>query len=453
MSGTADSSGAAPPGRPLDGLRVLELSIAIAAPTVGRHLSYFGAEVIKIESPTNPDVARLFGAAWARDDMAALGLAYLDTGPYVSEMSAGKRSVGLDLKHPDGLAAALDLVAHTDVFVTNYSTPAVRALGLGYEDCAAVKPDLVYVALPGFGSDPELPYYEYLAWGPNQAPLVGLDNLTGYPDQEPAGIASIAPPDYFSGYHAVIAALTGLAHRDRTGEGSFVDLSQYEATIALLGPFLMEQAATGHTVGRMGNRQASSAPEGVYPCRGDDRWVAISVTDDAAWQGLGWVMGGPAWASDPRFADVAGRLANHDELDELIGAWTAAHSPDEAASWLQEQGVAAYAVLDNSETIFDPQVRDRDWFLVRPSYRLGRDLMTGNALRLTGTPGDLERAGPAMAEDTDALLRDVAGYDEARIDQLVASGAAFRAHDTDVPLRRPYDGYLHMLVRHAELRL
>jgi crotonobetainyl-CoA:carnitine CoA-transferase CaiB-like acyl-CoA transferase len=181
--------------------------------------------------------------------------------------------------------------------------------------------------------------------------------------------------------------------------------------------------------------------------------VAISVTDDAAWEGLGRAVGSPAWASDARFAEVAGRLAHHDELDELIGAWTVDRSAEEAASWLQEQGVAAYAVLDNAETLFDPQVRDRDWFLVRPSSRLGRDLMTGSALRLTATPGDLERAGPAMAEDTDALLRDVAGYDQARIDQLVASGAAFRAHDTDIALRRPYDGYLHMLVRDAELRL
>jgi benzylsuccinate CoA-transferase BbsF subunit len=453
MSGTADNSGAAPPGRPLEGLRALELSIAIAAPTVGRQLAHFGAEVIKIESPTNPDIARLFGSAWAREDMARLGRAYLDTGPYVSEMSSGKRSVGLDLKHPDGVAAALDLIRHTDVFVTNYSTPAVRALGLGYEACAAVKPDLVYVALPGFGSDESTPYYEYLAWGPNQAPLVGLDDLTGYPDQEPSGIATVAPPDYFSGYHAVIGVLSGLAHRDRTGEGSFVDLSQYEATVALLGPFLMQQAATGHTVGRMGNRQAGSAPEGVYPCRGEDRWVAISVTDDAAWQGLGRALGGPAWASDPRFASVEGRLANHDELDELIGAWTAQHSPEEVAAWLQEQGVAAYSVLDNSETILDPQVRDRGWFMVRPSSRFGRDLLTGSALRLTGTPGDIERAGPMMAEDTDALLRDVAGYDQARIDALVASGAAFRAHDPDIALRRPYDGYLHMLVRGTELRL
>src|SRR5207342_2745403 len=118
-----------------------------------------------------------------------------------------KRSIGLELKQPAARDVALRLIAKADVFITNYSTPAVRGLGFGFEDLAAVNPALVYVALPGFGSDPDQPYYEFLAWGPNQAPLVGLDELTGYPDQVPAGIATIAPPDYFAGLHAMAAVL------------------------------------------------------------------------------------------------------------------------------------------------------------------------------------------------------------------------------------------------------
>ncbi len=134
----------------LDDVSVVELSIAIAAPSCGRVLAFHGADVVKMESRTNPDVARLFGSAWARDIDARL---YMDTSPYLGEMNANKRSVGLELKHADGRRAALALLAEADVFVTNYSTPAVRALGLGYEDAAAVNPDIVYVAMPGFGSD------------------------------------------------------------------------------------------------------------------------------------------------------------------------------------------------------------------------------------------------------------------------------------------------------------
>jgi benzylsuccinate CoA-transferase BbsF subunit len=406
--------------------------------------------VFKVESPTNPDVARFFGSAWARDreDIDKTG-AWLDTGPYVSEMSAGKRSVGLDLKHPQGIAAARRLLAQCDILITNYSAPAVRALGLGYDDARIVRPDLVYVALPGFGSDPTKPYYNYLSWGPNQAPLVGLDELTGYPDQEPSGVATVAPPDYLAGLHALVAVLAGLAHRDSTGEGTFVDLSQYEATVALLGPFLLDYQLTGRLQDRMGNRQAGSAPEGVYPTKGTDRWLAVSVTSDQAWRALGRVAGDPAWASDPRFADVAGREARHDELDDLLAAWTADRSAEELAATLQAAGVAAHAVLDNEALFADPQVRDRRWYQVRPNTRFGRDLFGGNPQRLTGTPGHTATAGPEMAEHTVEVLRDVAGLTSSEVDALLEARAAFTAGQPDLVLQRPYDRYLSILVPHV----
>jgi benzylsuccinate CoA-transferase BbsF subunit len=437
--------------RPLEGLRVFELSIAIAAPSCGRYLLHHGADVFKVESPKNPDVARLFGSAWARDreDIELMG-AWLDTGPYVSEMSAGKRSVGLDLKHPDGIAAARRLLAQCDILITNYSAPAVKALGLGYEDARQIRPDLVYVALPGFGTDAGKPYYEYLSWGPNQAPLVGLDELTGYPDQEPSGVATVAPPDYSAGLHGLIAVLAGLAHRDRTGEGTFVDGSQYEATVALLGPFLLDYQLTGRLQTRMGNRQPGSAPEGVYPARGDDRWIAISVTSDDAWGALGRVAGNPPWAGEARFAAAAGRAAHHDELDDLLSGWTAEYSADDLAARLQEAGVPAYAVLDNEALFADPQVRDRRWYQVRPNTRFGRDLFGGNPQRLTGTPGHTATAGPELAEHTVSVLCEVAGMAPEEVENLVKAGAAFTAMQPDLVLQRPYDRYLPVLVPNIE---
>ena len=150
----------------LDDVSVVELSIAIAAPSCCRMLAFHGADVVKIESRTSPDVARLFGSAWA------IGIEqgpYMDSSPYLAEMSADKRSAGLELKHAAAREAALAVLADADVFVTNYSTPAVRALGLSYEDVVAVNPGIVYIALPGFGSDPTQPYYEFLAWFGPQA--------------------------------------------------------------------------------------------------------------------------------------------------------------------------------------------------------------------------------------------------------------------------------------------
>jgi benzylsuccinate CoA-transferase BbsF subunit len=428
----------------LDDVSVVELSIAIAAPSCGRALAFHGADVVKLESRTNPDVARLFGSAWATDVEREV---FMDTSPYVPEMSANKRSLGLELKGAEGRSAALALLANTEVFVTNYSTPAVRALGLGYEDVAAVNPSIVYVALPGFGSDAAQPYYEFLAWGPNQAPLVGLDALTGYPDQEPAGIASIAPPDYFAGLHAFAAVLTGLEHRDRTGEGSFIDIAQFETTVSSLGPFLLDHALSDRTADRSGNRLEWLAPQGCYPCIGDDRWVAITVGDDDQWSALAGMIGGAA--SDSRFGSLAERVARHDELDELIGAWTSIRTATEAAHQLQDAGVPAYEVHDIVGVLHDEQVRDRRWFQLVGSLRFpDGDVFSGHPIHLSETPGRWWQAGPSMGQDTVEVLTKRAGLSVDEVDALLASGVAFTEAGPDQTLRRPYIDYAEILGVH-----
>lgn len=418
----------------LDGLTVVELSIAIAAPSCGRMLAFHGADVVKLEARSNPDVVRLFGSAWAA------GMApgpYMDTSPYLGEMCANKRSVGLELKHPDARRAALALVATADVFITNYSTPAVRALGLGPDDLRGVNADLVYVAMPGFGSDPDQPYYEFLAWGPNQAPLVGLDELTGYPDQVPSGIATIAPPDYFAGLHALAAVLTALEHRDQTGEGTFVDIAQFETTVSSLGPFLLDHVLTGAVPTRSGNRLTWLAPQGCYPCVGDDAWVAVTVHDDERWAAMADLLGGAA--GDQRFATLAGRLHHHDELDELIGAWTSGQSATEAATALQAVGVAACEVADNTAVLADDHVRDRQWFQMLPSSRFpDGDVFSGHPIRLGEHAGRWWRAGPSMAEDTRQVLVEWTGMTADEVEALIASGAAFTEDEGTTTLRRPY---------------
>jgi benzylsuccinate CoA-transferase BbsF subunit len=427
----------------LDDVAAVELSIAIAAPSCGRALAFHGAEVIKLESRTNPDVSRLFGSAWATEVDTAV---YMDTSPYLGEMSASKRSVGLELKEPEGLRAALALLAHSDVFITNYSTPAVRGLGLGYEAVREVNPAIVYVAMPGFGSDDARPYYNFLAWGPNQAPLVGLDALTGYPDQDPAGIATIAPPDYFAGLHALAAILTGLEHRDRTGEGSFVDIAQFETTVSSLGPFLLDHAVTNRLPERAGSRVPWLAPQGCYRCAGEDAWVAVTVANDDEWAALAGVLG---VAGDSRFATLDGRQTNHDALDALIDAWTETRTPREAAATLQAAGVAAYEVHDNIGVLHDPQVLDRRWFQCAPCLRFPEgDVFGGHPIRLAETPGRWWRAGPAMGQDTIEMLTKRAGFTMAEIDALLASGVAFVEAEPDQTVRRPYTDYIEILGIH-----
>lgn len=430
--------------RLLDGIRVFELGIAIASPAAGRALAFHGAEVFKVESPTSPDVVRMIGSAWLRDDTERQA-AWGDSSPYVPEMNANKKSVALDLKHPGGRDAARKLLANCDVFLANFGARALIDLGLDYESVKEIKPDIVYVHLPGFGSDPNTPYYPYVAWGPNQAPLVGIDDLTGHPDREPAGIATVAPPDYLSAFHAAFAVVAGLEQRDKTGEGVHVDIAQFETTISLLlGPFAMDHALTGNTQSRIGNQSLWYAPEGVYPCRGEERWIAISVADDDQWTALA-DLGPPEWGDDERFATNESRMANVDALDETIAAWTANFEPIDLATRLQAKGIAAHVVATNEDLIHDEHVTNSGFFTVRPGSRFGRDLFSGSPIRFSETPGSWDRSGPTLGEHTIEALTETAGLSPEEAEALVADDGAFVTEEPELTLSRPHEDWLHIL--------
>ena len=400
--------------------------------------------MFKIESPTSPDVVRLIGSAWLRDDEELAPIVTPDSSPYVSEMNADKKSVALDLKQPAALDAAKRLLAECDVFLANVGARALAELGLDYESVKALRNDIVYVQLPGFGTDPEAPYYPFVAWGPNQAPLVGVDDLTGHAGREPAGIATVAPPDYLSSLHGAFAVLAGLEQRDATGEGVHVDVAQFETTVSLLlGPFVMDHDLTGNAQSRIGNRSLDYAPEGVYPCQGTERWLAISVADDDAWTAL--VALGPDALADERFATNEGRLANADELDEIIGGWTTGFRNTDLAGRLQRVGVPAHIVATNEDILQDAHVMESGWYAARPSSRFTRDLFSGFPVRMTATPGSWERAGPSSGEHTVDVLTRVVGMTDAEVAQLVADGAAFTMAHPDVRVDRPYEQWLHVL--------
>ncbi len=431
--------------RLLDGVKVFELGIAIASPNAGRLLAHHGADVYKVESPTSPDIVRLIGSSWLRDNEELAPVAP-DSSPYVSEMNADKKSVGLDLKKPEARAVARRLLAECDVFLSNMGARALADLGLDYESVRELRSDIVYVQLPGFGSDEDAPYYPFVAWGPNQAPLVGIDDLTGHADHEPAGIATVAPPDYLSSLHAAFCVLTGLEERERTGEGVHVDIAQFETTVSLLlGPYVMDNALTGNVQSRIGNRSLWYAPEGVYPCAGEERWIAISATDDAAWEALLGLAPGSLGA-DERFATAEGRLANVEALDEAMAAWTVGYANTDLAARLQAVGVAAHIVATNEDILQDEHVMNSGFYQARPSSRFTRDVFCSYPIRLSETPGSWERAGPSTGEHTAEVLTEVAGLAADEVDGLVAEGTAFTMDRPDLRVDRPYEEWLHVLL-------
>ena len=426
---------------PLDGIRVFELGIAIASPFCGRLMAHFGADVLKIESQLSPDVVRIMGSAWVRerDDLAA---AAPDTSPYVPEMNASKRSVGLELKTDAGRDAALRLIAECDVFLANFGARALAELGLDYESVAAINPNIVYVQLPGFGSDPAMPYYPFVAWGPNQAPLVGLDDFTGHAADPPAGIATVAPPDYMSALHATIATLSGLEQREMTGEGVHVDISQFETTLALLGPFVMDYDLTGTVHSRIGNHSLWGAPQGVYPCAGHERWVAITATDTESWVALSSLMG----TSGNEFDEADHRMAHREELDRLISDWTSGFDAHDLAHRLQNAGVAAHVVSTNEDLLHDTHTMSRNWYQVAPHSRLGRDLFSGCAVKLSDTTGRWTDAGPSMGQHTREVLSDVAGMSDNEVSELVAANGAFEQIEPETLVSRPWNDWIHLFL-------
>lgn len=434
---------AEPIKRPLADVRVLEFSTGIAGPICGRALAHHGADVIKIETLRRPDTIRLFPSPWVSPqlDERIRG----DISPMWNEFNAEKRSAAIDLKASESRPLIKRLLKKSDVFLINFSAPTASKWQLTYEDVLPINPAIIYLSLPAFGNTPG-PYYEYRAWGPNLAGLAGLDYLTGWPDRPPSGIGSVALSDYTNGLHALFAILTALDYRDATGSGQYIDMSQYEATIACLGPSIMEFMANGTVPQRRGNRSEHAAPQGVYPCDGSDRWIALSVVGDDEWSAFCQLAEHPEWASDDRFRTHRNRIAHHDTLDALVGAWTATQASGFVVERLQRAGIAAAEVADARLVAQDPQLASRGfWKLVRHRW-FGVDLLSGHPIHLSETPPRSERAGPALGQDTISVLQDLCDCSAGEIEVLLRKEIVAPPADDDVRLQRPYWSWIRDLM-------
>lgn len=428
---------------PLEGIRVLELGYGIAAPVAARNLAQFGADVIRVESARRPDSLRLGGAGWLppRFDQSVRR----DTIPSLNFSSSDKRSIGLEIDHTEGRAVFEQLVTVSDIVVTNISEDALAELGIAYEDIRALKPDIIYVTLPAFGSAG--PYRSYRTWGHNLSAAAGVDHLIGWPDRDPVQIG-FAYPDYVSAQAAVVAVLGALMRRDATGEGARIEVWQYAMTVACLGPTAVAAQLSGDAPGALGNRAEGRAPHGLYPARGDDRWVAVTVESQAMWDALCRVPGLEALGTEARFGNLALRLEHHDLLDGVLAEWTAERTDWEAATELQAAGVAALPVLDGWDVIVDPQLAARDFFHALPHARFARDLVFGQAVRLSETPLRSRRAAPAFGEHSRDILHELTDLDDDVIDRLIEEGTVEVMEHEDVVFERPY---LHWIAKMQRL--
>ncbi len=380
---------------PLAGVRVLDLSWIIAGPTATRFLAMMGAEVIKVGSARRPDPST--------------------RGAPFQAYNQSKSYAALNIAKPEGLALAKRLIACSDVVIENFAAGVIERLGLGYEVVSAVKPDIVMVSSSGTGHSG--PHKDYVAYGSLLQHYTGWNGISGYPNREPIKGGLWADP--WVGMELAMVTIAALNHRARTGEGQYVDVSMAEALSASIPEAILDYQMNGAVPEPQGNRDTRDAPHGVYHCAGDDRWIAIAVTQESEWQGLCRVIERPDLASDPRFATAAGRRQHQDELDTAITAWTCQYEDYEAMQRLQAAGVPAGPSLDVARVYQDPQLRTGGYLSRhRTSDGVWRDL-PGLPWRFEGLEPAYITAAPVLGQHNAAVYQDLLGLSDAEMSRLI----------------------------------
>lgn len=430
---------------PLEGIRVLEFGQAIAAPTCSRYLSSLGAEVIKVENLMAPDLIRAQGASWLPPDTNPL--VKFDVLAMGAEYVSGKMSLGLNISHPKGRPILEELIKKSDVLMINYSASAIKSLRLRAEDVVPLKSDIIYVGLPGFGYDEDSPYFSYKAWGPNQAPISGIDHLTGWPDRPAAGVGSFSYPDFSGGMQAAFSIMAAVLHRDATGQGQVVDISQYEVAVAAIGPVMLNYFANGISQNRAGNRVPWAAPQGVYPAAGVERWIAISCWEDAQWDALCSVAAGRDFVADARFATAVSRSEHADELDSALSEWTKQYYSRDLVYRLQQAGCPAGLVEDQADMLVDPQLEARRAFFVGDQVRVGKEMTLNFPVKMSATRAQMRLATPTFGQHNGYILEDVLGLSHDDRAALASEGVVFETTDPDLTFTAPYLPWVRHLWR------
>ncbi|ONI74348.1 carnitine dehydratase [Kribbella sp. ALI-6-A] len=398
---------------PLDGVRVADFTWVGAGPFLTKPLADHGADVIKIESRTRTDPIRWM--APFRD-----GEPGPDRSGYFANRNSSKRSICLDLKHPEGRRIALELIARSDVVANNYTPGTMDRLGLGYETVRRRTPEIIYLEMPMQGVSG--PHRDFRGYGLTIAAAGGLLGLSGYPDRPPVGTGTNYPDHVPNPLHGAIAVLAALRNRRRTGRGEYIELAQLESTVNAIGPALLA-AAAGHSTERMANDDPIAAPHGVYPCVGDDEWCAIGVFTDQHWKALTDVLEAPALARRPEYANPDGRRNARRELDTLLATETVAWNADTLAAALADRGVPAAPVRDAEGVLHhDPQLRARDHWVRLDHPVMGPSVYDGIPYRLSETPGRLRSPAPLLGADSRAVCVDLLGMSDAAYEDLAHEG-------------------------------
>ncbi len=406
--------------RPLDDIRVIELTTAWAGPMAGRILAHMGAEVVHVESPTRTNT-------WRTNKGAPSPVNFPDRDPgerrwdrvfLFNSQNVNKRSIAIDLKAEGGLDTVRALILRSDVLLCNFRPGMLRRLGLDYDSLCGENPRIIVAEMPAYGL--EGPHSSYAALGPTMEMAAGMSAAIAYEDGRP----TVTGPSYLDpigGFNAAGAVLTALYDRRRTGKGQHIEVSQVEAAMQFIGPEILKAAETGSDPDPDGNHVAHAAPHNAFPVAGTDEWIAIAAETEDQWRALCRVMGQPALADDARFADLAARKANEVALDAIIADWTDGADKHELAARLQREGVIAAPVNTPRDMFESDYLRGKGFFTDIAHPAAGTHPHPGLPFHLSRTPGDYRRAAPCFGADNAHVLGEVLGLSTEQLDAMERS--------------------------------
>lgn len=398
--------------RPLAGVRVLDFTWVVAGPVATRILADQGAEIIKIERKTSVTLGP-----------RRVGLQ--------GGLNRSKLSLAINMAEPRGIELAHRLVRISDIVIDNFSARVMRQWGMDYQSLCAIKPDIISISMSGFGHSG--PRANDVSYGPTLQALAGYTMMMADASGRPAGWG-YSYADMAGGQAGALAALMALWHRGRTGQGQFIDLSQFEAVASVIGPALLDASVNRRPQNPFGYRsqEAPAAPCGVYRCRAraddrdqdNDRWIAISIRSHSEWRRFVTAIGSPSWATDEKFRTLFLRMRNHETLDANITEWTTAHHAEEAMATLQQAGIAAGVVANGADMCDrDPQLKERGFW---PAVRLPDGTTTqipGVPFKLSEAPPIAHRVAPEVGDDNDYVLGELLGLSRADREALASAGA------------------------------
>lgn len=398
---------------PLEGLKVADFSWIGVGPISARCLADHGATVVRVESELRPDNLRG-------------GLPFKDGEPgwnrsqFFGDFNTSKLGLLLNLKEPAAIEIARQLIAWADVYIESFTAGTVDRLGLGYAVARRLNPGIVMASTCLMGQSG--PAAQLAGYGYHAGAMAGFYQITGWPDLPPAS-PWVAYTDTIAPRFLISTLLAAIDHKRRTGEGQKIDAAQFEMALHFLAPEIMEYQDSGHIVDRMANRSRNAAPEGVYPCAGEDAWCAISVESEPQWRSLRTALGDPPWASDPELDTVAGRLKHHDRIDEEIAVWTRNHERYQVAEQLRSVGIPAGVVQHSSDLLQDEQYAHRKFYRYHDHPEMGNIPYAGHQFTMQDYSSGPRAAAPVLGEHSFHVLQELLGMDEEEIARAFAAGA------------------------------